>query len=597
MSYVQSCAVGQHVKTSQKLLNEISAARLRLLDKKKKAAYDGELKQKDAALQKEQEQEAEQKQRRRNVSRDSKRRSKGPSPSKSSSGSSVAVQEPGIVIDSGGSNSPGSSALPSVAPRVSTRNTPPAQMPLKAKVAIAGVVLLAVLSTVATGAFLFMRTSDTPVAKGKKPPASEDAAAAAAANADETEPLGEGPLTVALGEDPAAEDPDPAPDTTEPTEPPDADKPSATATNEPETPDPAKPKDPETDEPAAKPPETAKPPEPKKTPPPPKPVEPFKTFPKTVSLPEVASVDEAVLGQITVPKDDTLFVNLVGGKLDKPEVEFTLTEIAGAEQPQWQIKLSNADGSTHIADIKLDGKDLKFAWSAEAGSLEESGLLRNGVLEVRTRKAPQHYTVLRQYTKVEPVTLSFGPRDKNTAEVILEDIPDPKRLQVEITSFEGPFQDPKVRPSAKFSADLSRGEDVGIGVGSLAIMVTSNANSKKVTLGFDPKFQMQGMERPQPLKQADGMLTGANIAVTRLTAQLEAAKKNKLPAQQLAIGEQQLQAAMTSSAELQSLAQSCQALDKNGKIHFRVFLISGNQEVDIARTNAPVEAPAEKKKK
>lgn len=49
MSYLQELAGGQYVKESQKLLNEVSAARRLLLDKKRKAEYDAELKAKLAA--------------------------------------------------------------------------------------------------------------------------------------------------------------------------------------------------------------------------------------------------------------------------------------------------------------------------------------------------------------------------------------------------------------------------------------------------------------------------------------------------------------------------------------------------------------------
>lgn len=43
MAYVQQRATGTHVALSQKLLNELSAARVCLLDPKRKAAYDAEL--------------------------------------------------------------------------------------------------------------------------------------------------------------------------------------------------------------------------------------------------------------------------------------------------------------------------------------------------------------------------------------------------------------------------------------------------------------------------------------------------------------------------------------------------------------------------
>src|SRR5271156_1608401 len=43
MTYIRQCATGQYVKESQQILNELSAARVCLLNPSKKKAYDSEL--------------------------------------------------------------------------------------------------------------------------------------------------------------------------------------------------------------------------------------------------------------------------------------------------------------------------------------------------------------------------------------------------------------------------------------------------------------------------------------------------------------------------------------------------------------------------
>ena len=53
MAYLQQRATGEHAASSQKLLNEVSAARLCLLNREKKAAYDAELKEKQSTASKE----------------------------------------------------------------------------------------------------------------------------------------------------------------------------------------------------------------------------------------------------------------------------------------------------------------------------------------------------------------------------------------------------------------------------------------------------------------------------------------------------------------------------------------------------------------
>jgi hypothetical protein len=44
MSYIRQCATGPYTKESQQILNELSAARICLLNPEKKQAYDGDLK-------------------------------------------------------------------------------------------------------------------------------------------------------------------------------------------------------------------------------------------------------------------------------------------------------------------------------------------------------------------------------------------------------------------------------------------------------------------------------------------------------------------------------------------------------------------------
>ena len=53
MAYLQQRATGEHAAMSQKLLNELSAARLCLLNREKKSAYDAELKAKQGTASKE----------------------------------------------------------------------------------------------------------------------------------------------------------------------------------------------------------------------------------------------------------------------------------------------------------------------------------------------------------------------------------------------------------------------------------------------------------------------------------------------------------------------------------------------------------------
>lgn len=614
MAYIQGCAVGQHVKTSQRLLNEIAAARLRLLDKKKKHQYDIELKK-----------EQEKKQRRRNVSRDSGRKSLAAASKPSSSSSSVAVEEkaPGVVIDTRKAPEPPPVSVAQEQKSVASSRTRTAgAMPTKTKVLIGGMLALGLLSTIVTAAFLFTRGSSPPTAVAQNP--KNDSPQDAPDKTTDTQPANDGSETepednldaierlrqmnAALnGEDPDAGTTDTATGdgtnttSTDPDTAVASSTPNTTATENP----PATGNKPE-DKPEEKPepsPTPDKPKDPPKTPDkpkePPKPANPFRTFPERVSLPELAEdadPAEATLGQVQLPKDANLFINMIGGQVDR-NANFAMSKAPGTGDTPWQITMTGTNGSVHVADIKLDGKDLKFAWTKQAAAEKDAGLVRNTLLEMRT-STETHYAALREYAKVEPITLSFERRAKNSVDIPLTDAPDDKLLKVEITGLEGNFPPHNFKPSSQFDPNTSRADEVGILLGNppvLALMVSSRAKSREITLGLEPQFQVTGMQKAMGLEQAPAMLAQVSAAVAQQTNLLNQNKKNLSKEQQNSINAQ-ITAGSQLQTQLQQLAQQCEALNGTGKVHFRVYFPVANKEIDIVRSNDPAPPAAAKKK-
>ncbi|MEX0866841.1 MAG: serine/threonine-protein kinase [Pirellulales bacterium] len=383
-------------------------------------------------------------------------------------------------------------------------------------------------------------------------------------------------------EEPAAPDPMPKPDPDAPPAEPEVD-------------------DPPTDNGDPAPEETDTPPEneqPEPEPQQPKAVEPFKNFPAAVSLPEVGSADEVspapavALGSVELPADANLYVSLLGGDSAAPgNLQFAARTSDEAEPARkWQIYLMQPDGSeTPLAEMGLTEGDLSFQWLLQAQENRAANYLRNCAVSLQSEDVSHRFR-LREPLQAAPITLDLD-KPRMRTNIDLDWLPEKESVMIEFTNLEGEFSDATWDPGATIAADGGR---AALNLGTNADRVLQFQLRSDVRRGLQLElasfFKVDSEQQPLAFSKtvAERRATEVLNANTKLTQQIttmkavkDANRKKALEPQVKFLQEQQV-IANRALDQFNLLKQHYNALNGEGKIHFRVYCQVGDEQIVLA---------------
>jgi hypothetical protein len=433
-------------------------------------------------------------------------------------------------------------------------------------------------------------------------PATEEAAAEsvqpAATEAAATNPEAS---PAAEPQPPAPAEPAPPGESPAPAEPPPASAPLSPEPNKVEvaaaTPAPAATEEPKKPEAPSKKAPAAPQPAPTKAPP-----APFADFAENaVALPELdprqesgASSQPAALGIVHDDPEAYCFVNLVGGATAHHREVFTLAaDNEEAANRSWTISAGTGDQGEikpkPLAKLTLNEKDeLAFQWTPEAAKHAAANHLRNCLLSIQIDDQTKEIA-LRKPAEVKPPGLDI--RKGGVHEQFDMDYPPPMgQLKLEVTSIEGPLPAPAYKTGP--TIEVGKGPiviDFGDAAsGALRLEVASSMPSRKFKFDADAKLNVGGSYirfTTNDLERAYiAAATQYQIINNRVTQKVGTADQRKEMERQMA----QIQAMMQ---QYNDLAQNAETLKDTGKIHFRVYFVVGERQVDLLKT-APPAAPA-----
>jgi outer membrane biosynthesis protein TonB len=365
--------------------------------------------------------------------------------------------------------------------------------------------------------------------------------------------------------------------------------------SEPPKPEPPKPKP---EPPKSKPEKTEPPkPEPPKEPPKPAPTpvaaDPFKEFPKAVDLPPLTAGDEAekqptsgvALVQVRTPAEVPWVLNLIGGDRALRNRRFTLqAQEAPDKKPTWLAQLgtpahSQEETPTNVAKFWRQQEALMFQWLPGAASVPADHL-RDCALEVRTGGAPRTLG-LRKPQQVDPITVDLS-RSAVIGNVVLDWLPDPSYLRLEITKLEGRegmMVDPAEPIAPRTTAKLTfpRKDPQGrLPVGGAEFILRFTLKGPRLAIELQqPKAQAMGFKRGAlpPAARA-----GLEEGVRKFKEALPGAPKEKKPAIE--------QNVIAAEAQLW-YDNFFIAVHRKGRLHFRVLADLGGYQLELARTAPP----------
>ncbi len=320
-------------------------------------------------------------------------------------------------------------------------------------------------------------------------------------------------------------------------------------------------------------------------------LDPFSEMATEVNLP-VASTESnapAVLGKLKLPEGAILLARLLGGDevfADKRELSLRRAQ-NGLAKLDWEVVLEN--GTTDEAassEAQVVGRfairdtGLLFQWAPIAISEPASQQLQNCLLELRAKSEIKTIS-LRKAVEIEPLLVKVD-KAGTRVKVDIPSPPDSKKIQVEITDLVGQFSDHKFQPTRTVPAvNGSTWIMLGEGKRRMAGLHITTSMSRGVQVSLLPYCQFPGQAEPVRFlpdvanKQA-GM---AQVAIRRLMASPTDKNGNHLK-----VVDQQIAKYQTGLTQLNEVSNLYRPLHGAARVHFRVFMRVGKNEIDLARS-------------
>jgi serine/threonine-protein kinase len=253
----------------------------------------------------------------------------------------------------------------------------------------------------------------------------------------------------------------------------------------------------------------------------------------------------------------------------------------------------NADGPA-IARLTLEKSKVMFNWTADAVEHQLSAHLCNCLLAISS-KGTTHVVALREPATASAIEIVREMKGSATKPIMIEYLPDPRAVMVQITRLDGEFPNIEFRPTKDFQA--TEGECFARygppGQKRMLIGFRSTLKSS-LQLRATPYFAVDFEPAPIPLtrRSINDVQQRAKQLAPQLVRQLEIAKKSppQTPRRSDAIERLKRRAAQCKAVpeQIGQLREQFKTYyaDGEGKatIHYRVFLKVGDHQVNLLTT-------------
>ncbi|MCU0959246.1 MAG: serine/threonine protein kinase [Pirellulaceae bacterium] len=363
------------------------------------------------------------------------------------------------------------------------------------------------------------------------------------------------------------------------------------------------PTDPPTSPPPAPPAESPAPPEP------PALAAPLADLPEAIDLPplELAAATGPApceLGALAVPEGATLAMTLLGAGTAGPHgTSYQLTPAVDSAAPRWQVQCVRAAGDdpapVAVAELTRVQQRLMFTWLAAAARVESVQCLGNCVLRISCG-TQAHDLRLRRPERCDPLHVNLK-RPTATLRAKITAPPDATHLRFQVTSVSAPWPQ---------HCTLNPAEQVPVGSGAVRVVLGDEAEPDILSLELtsqckavfqltcEATFRTQANAEWTPctakkLQEAEQWVyqnqTNANTLAQQLRAFLVPLSPNDpvraVREAELKQAEAQLAECTKMTQRMQWLNQTREQVAQGAPIHFRVFYLADDCEVDLLRSD------------
>ncbi|MHB8954887.1 MAG: serine/threonine protein kinase [Pirellulaceae bacterium] len=347
------------------------------------------------------------------------------------------------------------------------------------------------------------------------------------------------------------------------------------------------------------------------TPDPAPPTNPFLGLPSAIDLLSVkqdptviVSAAPLEVGNLDVAAGATVQVALLGGtQAGTRDALFEVAQSVAASTPTWQFLLIEDQPtgpiSRPVGELRFESGQLRFVWDAAASAMANAPYLSNCVVRL-TSGGFRHDLRLRTPLAGTPLQVTLK-KQPETERVKLPVPPDVKQVRFQVVSLSAPL------PQAY---TLLPPEPIAVDGANVRIALGENAESPVLLFDLKPglktvvevagevSFRVQPSADPviwsaKKLEQV-GRIVATNQELANLEAQRRrtivtglAATDPKRPAQEALL--RQAEASLAECTKMTQamtwLVQTRDAVAKGAAVHYRVFSLADDCEVDLVRTD------------
>jgi serine/threonine-protein kinase len=335
----------------------------------------------------------------------------------------------------------------------------------------------------------------------------------------------------------------------------------------------------------------------------------FPGLPRATTLPKLTPMmtdppAEALATLLIGPCPPDATAQLKGGEhaMRVGGTRFVLAEGKDDESlGKWNVIMTGAQAPLTIAQFSIQNKQLAFQWTPDGARHEYAPFLGNCKL-VLSAGPDQHELALREPLKGESLLVDLE-KPGATVKWNLDFLPHPKKLVVEISRLGEAFPAHKFDPSTTMEG-LSADTLVWTGADPenalLGIKFESWQSPKFVQVKATAQLRSGGKAEPLIKRKLQDFIKGVDSRRFALLKKQEAMEKGKAPKGQESVWKAQLEAtkkeldALAATEEqTNKLQQLVEELKGKSEVHFRVYFVADDTQVDLVVTDAN---PAPEKK-
>jgi hypothetical protein len=333
---------------------------------------------------------------------------------------------------------------------------------------------------------------------------------------------------------------------------------------------------------------------------------PFRDLPDFATLPPVGPSNSSplVLGPVHLGEQEPCFLKLRGGeKAVRGSQVFSLRNAdGGTAERDWEILLNDGGNPTKVAHLSIDAAgDLGFRWEQAAAEIDVSGNLCNCALVLNAPSKPTHVLALRTPVRSDSLVVDME-KSAPKCDLRIDWLPDPSAVYLEIVGVGGSAI--QVKPAPVFLVEKGEAwltvEEAG---GLLVLKVESNVRRGVVSLDVTPHFQLDPTAKPellvvkkipQELKVFTGRWQELQFNIQRISQALNQsvpALQRQTLQQNLAALQQQEKEYQDQLPRLTQLHTFLEARKNKIELQVRAFRDADTTQIDLLVANTSSDEP------